>query len=412
MRILFISWWWPYPTNNGAKIRVYNLLRQLASRHEITLLAFAAAGEAAPDHVDHLRAFCRRIEIVPKPVYQPNSARATAGYLSRWPRSLIDTYSPEMARRVRALVEAGAVDMVIGSQLQSMRYLELARGLPAVLEEIEVTGYHDRVRAAGGSAARARARLTVSKLDSALRRLLARGCAVTVVSEDERALVQRAAPPGGRVEVIPNGVDTLRLRPLSDVQPQPFTLIYPGAVTYSANLDAVTYFIHDALPLVRRQFPDARFIVTGGTGDVDVSALAAQPGVTFTGYLPDVAAAVRAAWAVVVPLRQGGGTRLKVLEAMALGTPVISTRKGAEGLDVRHGANILLADAPDDLAEAVATLFRDPALRAGLAANARRLVEETYDWAVIGRRLLALVDDAAAARGQASARARQITDDE
>jgi glycosyltransferase involved in cell wall biosynthesis len=397
MRILFISWWWPYPADNGAKIRVYHLLKQLASAHDVTLLAFAADGEAAPEHIEHLRAFCRHVETVPKPVYKPNSARATAGYLSRWPRSLIDTYSPDMARRVRALVETGTVDMVIGYELQSMRYLELARGLPTVLEEIEVTGYYDRVREAGSAAARARAQLTVNKLDGALRRLMARGCAVTVVSDDEYALVQRSAPPEGRVEVIPNGVDTLRLRPLPGSEPQPFTLIYPGAVTYSANLDAVTYFIHNVLPLLRRQFAETRFSVTGGTGDVDVSALAAQPGVTFTGYLPDVTAAVRAAWAVVVPLRVGGGTRLKVLEAMALGTPVIATRKGAEGLDVRHGANILLADTPDELAQAAATLFRDPALRTGMAANARRLVEETYDWQVIGRRLLTLVAQVAAA---------------
>lgn len=398
MRTLFLSWWWPYPANNGSKIRAYNLLKQLASAHDVTLLSFAAPGEAAPDQVEHLRAFCRHVEAVPKPDYRPNSLRATAGYLSRWPRSLIDTYSQAMAHRVQAAVDTGSVDIVIASQLQDMRYLELARGLPAIIEEIEVTGYHDRVRQARSPAARARAQLTVSKLESALHSLMARGCAVTVVSEQERELMLRAAPPNGRVEVIPNGVDTIRLRPLSDVQPQPFALIYPGAVTYSANLDAVTYFINDVLPLVRRQFPETRFLVTGGTGNVDVSALAAQPGVTFTGYLPDVAAAVRKAWAVVVPLREGGGTRLKVLEAMALGTPVVATRKGAEGLNVRHGANILLADTPDELAEAIATLFHDPALRAGLAGNARRLVEETYDWSVIGRRLLALVADVAAAR--------------
>jgi len=397
MRILFISWWWPYPANNGSKIRAYNLLRQLASVHDITLLSFAAPGEADPNHVEHLRAFCRHVEAVPRPDYRPNSLRATAGYLSRWPRSLVDTYSQAMARRVSDLVGAGSADVVIGYELQTMRYLELARGLPTIIEEIEVTGYHDRVRAASG-AARARAQLTVNKLESALHSLMARGCAVTVVSEQERELVLRAAPPGARVEVIPNGVDTIRLRPLSTAQPQPFTLIYTGAVTYSANLDAVTYFVQDVLPLVRRQFPETRLLVTGGTGSVDVSALAAQPGVTFTGYLPDVAAAVREAWAVVVPLREGGGTRLKVLEAMALGTPVVSTRKGAEGLDVRHGANILLADTADALAQAIASLFRDPALRAGLAGNARRLVEETYDWSVIGRRLLALVEDMAAVR--------------
>lgn len=397
MRILFLSWWWPYPANNGAKLRAYNLIKQLATIHDVTLFAFATADEAAPSQIDHMRVFCHHIEVLPKPHYRPGSLRATAGYLSRWPRSLIDTYSPEMARRVRAHLEAGKADMLIGSQLQSMRYLTLAGNVPTLLEEIEVTGYHDHVRQAGSAAARARAQLTLTKLESALRALMAHGCAVTVVSEAERDLVQPIVPHGGLLEVVPNGVDTAVFRPAQSIQPQPHTLIYTGSVTYSANLDAVTYFIHEVLPLVRRQFPDTRFIVTGGTGDVDVSALAAQPGVVFTGYLPDVATAVREAWATIVPLRQGGGTRLKVLEAMALGTPVISTRKGAEGLDVHSGSDIVLADTPTELAEAVASVFHDPALRAGLAANARQMVEEVYDWKVIGRRLLTLVEAVATA---------------
>jgi glycosyltransferase involved in cell wall biosynthesis len=392
MQIVFISWWWPYPQNNGSKIRIYHLLRQLSAAHEVTLLSFAEADEATPEQIAHLRTFCQRVEAVPKPQYQPGSLRATLGYLSRWPRSLIDVYSETMARQVQ--VASVGADVLIASQLQTLRYLEAAPHLPGILEEIEVTGFYNAVEQAERNRQRLRAQMTLSKLENALRHLMQRGVALTVVSEAERDYIRRFAPPGARIEVIPNGVDTQANQPDATL-PQPDTLIYPGAVTYSANYDAVAFFIREVLPLVRQRIPGAQFTVTGGTGQVDVSDLAAQPGVRFTGYLPEVAPAVRASWATVVPLRQGGGTRLKILESMALGTPVIATRKGAEGLNARHGEHLLLADEPQALAEAVCTLLNDTALRARLARAARALVEQQYDWTSIGRQLVHLSEEQA-----------------
>lgn len=390
-RIVFVSWWWPYPANNGAKLRAYHLLRELSREHQITLLSFAEPGEATPAQVSHLTTFCARVEVVPKPEYQPNTLKATLGYLSRWPRSLVDVYSLAMAARVRAAVESG-VDVLIASQLQTMRYLELAPHVPAVLEEAEITGFQDRVKQASRSGSRLRAQLTLSKLENALRSLLERGVVMTVASDTERQYFRQFAPAGGSIEVIPNGVDTVTNRPDPNTQPEPYTLIYTGAVTYSANLDAVSYFVRDVWPLVRARAPEARFTITGGTGQVDVSALAAQPGVTFTGYVTEIAPVLQKNWALVVPLREGGGTRLKILEAMALGVPVISTGKGAEGLNVQHGEHLLIADQPAQMADTIRALFDNPAQRATLAANARALVEREYDWGVIGRRLLAVID--------------------
>ncbi len=386
--VVFLSWWWPYPANNGAKLRIYHLLRQLSRDHRITLLSFAEPGEAAPEHIAHLRDFCAQVEALPKPVYQPGRTKALLGYLSRWPRSLVDVYSPAMAERVQAAVRQETVDVIVASELQTMRYLELAPQIPAVLEEAEITFFHNRMQQAAATRSRFRAQLTLSKLEAALRALLERGVAMTVVSEAEREYMARFAPPGACIEVVPNGVDTVGNRPDPAARPANHTLIYTGAVTYSANLDAVTYFVRDVWPLVRARAPEAQFTVTGGTGKVDVSALAAVPGVTFTGYVPEVAPVVQRHSALVVPLREGGGTRLKILEAMALGVPVISTSKGAEGLNVRHEENILIADQPAQMADTIRALFDDAALRATLAANARALVEREYDWSAIAQRLL------------------------
>ncbi len=391
--LIFIAWWWPYPANNGSKIRIYNLLKHLSKSYDVTLLSFAEGDEATPEQIEHMRGFCKRVEVVPKPTYHPGAAKALLGYFSPWPRSLVDVYSPAMAALVQQVAAQSKVDALIVSELQAIRYTDVLPGIPAVMEEIEVTFYHDQVASASGRAGRFRAQLTLSKLESAFKRLLSRGVAMTVVSDAERVNMQRFAPAHARIELVPNGVDTTENQPDSTILPKPHSLIYTGAVTYNANLDAVSYFAQEALPLIHQRVPDAQFTITGGTGKIDVSQLAALPGVHFSGYLPSVAKAVQESWAVVTPLRMGSGTRLKILEAMALGTPVISSHKGAEGIHIHPGEDILIADTPQEMADAVCRLFEDAALRAKLAAGGRALVEREYDWGVIGKRLSDLVEE-------------------
>jgi glycosyltransferase involved in cell wall biosynthesis len=389
--LLFLSWWWPYPANNGSKIRIYNLLRHLSQHYRVTLLSFAEADEATPEQIAHLEEICDQVEVVPKPHYNPSAIKSTLGYLSRWPRSLVDVYSNDMGERVQRLHQAQPVDVVVASQFQTMRYLELLPDVPAILEELEITGFHNAVEQASSTPKRLRAQLTLNKFQQSIQHLMQMGAACTVVSASEAAYIQRVIP-SSHVEVVPNGVDTIANQPDPSIEPKPYSLIYTGAVTYNANLDAVEYFVHDIWPLVCRHYPQAIFTVTGGTGNVSVSELAASPGVTFSGYLPSVADAVREQWAVIAPLRVGGGTRLKILEAMALGTPVIATSKGAEGLDIHSGKDILIADTPEDFADAISRLFEDGTLRTQLAIAGRALVERDYDWSALASRLINLVE--------------------
>ncbi len=392
MHILFISWWWPYPANNGSKIRIYNLLRHLSREFQVTLLSFADADEATPEQLAHMRSFCKRVEVVPKPVYNPSALKATLGYFSRWPRSLVDVYSEPMEHLVKQVCADG-IDAILSSELQTMRYLEVVPHIPGILEEIEITQFHNKVDEAEGQAGRLRAQMTLNKFENSLRQLLVHRIAFTVVSEAEKQNVLRFAPPKSDIRVVPNGVDTKANQPDPSIAVEPYRLIYTGAVTYQPNYDAVRYFILDVLPLIRAKTPQAHFYVTGGTGKVDVSDLAAQPGVTFTGYLPSVADAVRASSVMVVPLQSGGGTRLKILEAMALGAPVVSTHKGAEGINVHDGQDIVLADTPEQIATAVQKLFDDPQYRAQIARGGRALVEQTYDWGIIAHQLFDLIHD-------------------
>ena len=390
--LLFLSWWWPYPANNGAKIRIYNLVRHLSQHYELTLLSFAEADEATPEQIAHLSSFCSHVEAVSKPHYNPGAFKSTLGYLSRWPRSLVDVYSLPMAERIIQIKQIQSVDIIIASEFQTMRYIELLPDVPAILEELEITGFYNAVEQAKSTPKRLRAQLTLTKFQQSINHLMQNGAACTIVSAGEAAYIKPLVPSATRIEVVPNGVDTSANHPDSAVQPKPFSLIYTGAVTYTANYDAVAYFVREIWPLVHALYPQATFMVTGGTGTVDVSDLAAVAGVTFSGYLPSVAEAVRKQWAVIAPLRMGGGTRLKILEAMALGTPVIATSKGAEGLDVHNGENILIADTQQAFADAISRLFEDATLRNQLALAGRALMEHDYDWGALASRLVDLIE--------------------
>jgi len=390
MRILFLSSWFPYPPNNGSKLRIYNLLRGLAQHHEVTLLSFANVPDADPDtHV--LRALCHEVQVVPWKPFAPHSRRARLGFLSLTPRSVVDTYSLEMAQRIGQAVSGGSYDMVVASEVTMAGYGHCLQGLPALFDDLEVGVLHEQFARATSPWRRFRYGLTWAKHRRYLARLLRHFRACTVVSERERQLLSQAVPGYTPVEIIPNCVN---LSDYDDVHetPQPNTLIFTGSFTYSANHDAMTWFVSQVYPRIQAQVPDVRLFITG---DHAGKPLPPADSITLTGYVDDVRPLVARAWASIVPLRIGGGTRLKILEAMALGTPVVATSKGAEGLDVRHGEHLLIANEPAAFAEQVVRLLRDADLRAALAANGRLLVAERYDWAAVMPRFLKLVEQVA-----------------
>jgi polysaccharide biosynthesis protein PslH len=387
MHVLFLSRWFPYPATNGSKLRIYNLLRVLASRHEVTLLSFADRPDADPA-APALRALCRDIHVVPWTPFDPGSAHALRGLLSSMPRSLVDTFSPVMARRIETILAQDRPDLVVASQVATASYAEYFHDTPALFEEVELGVLYDRFTRAPTAAQRVRHGLTWLKHRRYLSRLLPHFRACTVVSETERSLLATAVPHAPHIEVIPNAVDVAATASVKSTR-NPNGLIFAGSLSYFANHDAMRWFLADVFPHIRRDWPAAQLTVTGDPGD---ASLEPTPGVTLAGLLDDVRGAVASAAVSVVPLRIGGGTRLKILESMALGTPVVATSKGAEGLDVVNGEHLLIADEPRQFADHVLTLLRDPVLRERVAGQARELVARRYDWAVVGPRFAAQID--------------------
>jgi glycosyltransferase involved in cell wall biosynthesis len=387
VRILFLSRWFPYPSNNGSKLRIYNLLRGLAQHQEVTLLSFADQSDVDPN-VSELKSFCRDVQVVPWKPFDPHSHRAWLGFLSLKPRSVIDTFSPEMRECINQTLLEKNYDVVIASQVDTAAYSQYFRDLPALFEEVEVGVLYEQFTQTRSFKPRLRAGLTWLKHRRYLASLLKNFQVCTVVSEQERQYLSRAVNSHTSIEVIPNCVN---LTSYSDVQetPQPNTLIFTGAFSYFPNYEAMAWFLRKAYPLIQAQVPDVHLTITGNHQN---RPLPPATNVTLTGFVDDVRPLIARSWASVVPLHTGGGTRLKILEAMALGTPVVATSKGAEGLDVQDGKHLLIADTPEMFAQAVTCLLMDAELRRLLSTNAYQLVREKYDWAVVIPRFLDLIE--------------------
>ena len=388
MRILFLSAWYPFPPNNGSRIRIYNLLRGLAQRHDITVLSFADQPNCDPDEPE-LRQLCSHIEIIPLKQFNPTGWRARLGFLSPVPRSVIDTFSSEMAERIQELVETTEFDLVIASQTRMAGYVDYFVSLPAIFDEVEISLLYEDYARSKTIKQRLRAGLTWLKHRYYLSRLLRRFPIITVASEQERQLLSQSVPHDARrVTVIANCIDVAAYENVQ-VEPQPNTLIYTGSFSYYPNHDAMVWFIKQVLPLVQVNILDVQLTITGNQAG---RPLPPSDHVQHVGFVDDIAAYVAASWISLAPIWSGGGTRLKILEAMALRTPVIATSKGAEGLDAQHDEHILIADTAADFASAVIRLLQESTLRKKLTDNAYRLVNEKYDWTAIAPQMQQLVE--------------------
>jgi glycosyltransferase involved in cell wall biosynthesis len=385
MKILFLSTWFPYPPNQGSKIRAYYLLKHLAEAHEVALVTYEDV-DLEPAWVEHIRQLCSRLEIVQRKPFAASKGKTWLGWLSPLPSAVVAIHSPEMADRVRQVAESWKPDCVVALTFVTAPYALEVQGVPKVLDidNFMARMLQETIPMADNLLGRMRRWLAYRKFLAYERKLYPQFDLCLAVTESDRRLVMQQMPfEPEQVIITPNGVDT-RHNHLEGVKPVPDSLIFNGAMTYNANYDAVAYFLAEIFPLIHQQAPDTRLRVTGSTRGVDLDSLPLDGQVELTGYLADIRPAVAESWACVVPLRLGGGTRLKILEAMSLGTPVISTVKGAEGLDVEDGVHLLIGETPEEFAAHVLRVLRSADLRHELACNAARLVTEKYEWSQIG----------------------------
>ena len=397
--MLVVSAQFPFPPRSGFAVRVYQLARRLAARHDVTLLSLARAEDR--DGVAALRDELR-VEVIERAASSA-AAKRLAQLLSapsRRPYACRAVGAAQMQRAIDELCAARAFDAV---QLESsvLCGYSFPAGVRLILDEHNIeyevfARQHDGERS---PARRAFNRLERARFRRFEQRWWERAAACAVTSPREAAVV-RAHAPATPVAVVPNGVDLEHFRP-SGAEVEPHTLAFNGVLDYRPNVDAARHLVDEIWPLVLRRSPRARLTIVGRTGGADVRGLR-RPGVDVVGEVPDVRPHLERAAVVAVPIRMGGGTRLKVVEGLALGKAMVSTSLGCEGIAVRDGEHLRIADGAQAFAARVVELFEDRAAALALGRAGRALVEREYSWELSAARLGALYEQViSSSRGKA-----------
>ncbi len=410
MHILFLSPYPPYPPRSGGALRIYNLLRGLSQRHHVCCLTFAP-DEADVAALQPLREFCQVITVqghVPRSLL----GRAWTTLSSPLPDMALRNVSPAYATALRQLLIEQRFDILQVESIEMAHYglavrhyqAQLQPQVPMLIFDEFNAEYVLQQRAALTDLRHPRTLKTLvagsysliqwRKLAHYERRLLRTyDCTLAVSHEDRRALLR--LDNQAAIAIVPNGVDT-RYFARSAVPPDtqstlaalPHTIVFTGSLDFRPNIDAVRWFIQAVLPRVRASCPQAHFVVVGRSPVPAVHALHDGHTVTVVGEVADVRPFISNAAVYVVPMRIGGGVRLKLLEALAMEAPVVCTSMGAEGVDeLRDGDHLLLADTPDAFATAVIRLLQDRPAGDRLGVQGRKLVHNQYDWHMIVPRL-------------------------
>ena len=396
LRILYVSQMPASPPRFGAQARIHGLMTQLARRHDLTAVMLVDDEFDAEECRRAMQVYCREVVLVPNPYGRKGLTKRLLQL-----RSLVSTQSferlrvtvPELQQALNRILRSRRFD-VVNLEFSNLGHCDLAQAPPGERPPILVVDSHNidydlarQYARAGGNLTR---RLYAAGNWRKLRREELRTysdadgvclCSVT----DERRLLDQLA--GGRTVVIPNAADVEYYQPrATDPPPDGRTVVFFGLLSYVPNVDGVTHFLREIWPRIAKAHPEARCKIIGDGAPPSLRALAGHR-VELTGFVPDLRPHLATAAAVLVPLRLGGGTRLKIVEAMAMGKAIVSTTLGAEGIEAVPGRDLLIENQPVAFADAVYRLLVEPALAGRIGQAARQLAVERYAWSGAARAL-------------------------
>jgi glycosyltransferase involved in cell wall biosynthesis len=399
-KLLFLSQMFPLPVRSGCQLRTFNLLQRLSQRFDVTLFTLAAdPGWEA--HVAELGKHCARV--VPVVPDNKKSRLHRAAYKALyWLRRVLLAESsdlfyntvPNVNRQLRAELARTRYDVIFCEYWFWDQRVFAAPGLK-VIDANDVQS--ERIERALDLSRNPVEKLLRPYLVRRYRRseaeALGRADIVVATTVKDRAAFDAMTPASAEKIVLPTGLDTDYFEPQPGARPDPRNIVFYGALSNPMNRDAVQYLVRDILPRIRERVPGARLTIVGAFPPPEIAALAARdPGITVTGYVEDVRQPLSEAGVVVCPLRFGYGIRGRVFELMSMGVPVVATPVAVEGMELASGDGILLAENPNDFADAVAQVLSDATLRTDLGRRGRQITVERMSIAATYDRLAEILD--------------------
>ena len=396
MRLLLLTPQLPYPPHQGTSLRNFNLIAQLAKRHQVCLLTFLEPDQSLKD-AGPLLDICEWIDTIPVP-QRSNTNRLRQMLTTRRPDMAWRLWSLDFRDRLTMRLAEAPFDVVQIEAIELAPYIptvEAAKPRPLIVYEdhnaewvLQKRACLTDLRTPRRWPAAAYSLVQWMRLKRYEAEICRRADRVVAVSQADRDAILAIAP-GVTVTVVPNGID---LDEYTDYEGpvETFDLVFTGKMDFRPNIDAMLWMGREVWPLIRRQHPQTRLAIVGQRPHARLEPLRGNDGITITGWVPDVRPYIAGATVYVAPLRVGGGTRLKLLQALAMARATVATSLGAEGFPVRHGRELLLADTPEDFAQAVLRLVEDREQRDQLGEAARRFVEAAYGWDALIPKLEAL----------------------
>jgi len=392
MNLLWLNAGLLLPLDKGGKLRTWHLMRQLARRHEITYLSFRDVTDS-PDAVKGMNEVAAKVVTVPRTEARKGTAKfyVDAGrYLANGKPYAVAKYrSLDYRHAIGQLLNEQQFDAIVCDFLVPVVNLPDPLPCPSILftHNVEAEIWRRHAETARNPIARLLLEQQRRRMLRFERAALRRFDLVLAVSDADGQTFDRLYPGTltAPVHVVQTGVDTSFFAPTTATPTKRAPLVFTGSMDWLPNVDGMQYFVHEILPRIREAEPDATISIIGRSPTPAVKRLALEAGIEVTGRVDDVRPHIAEGSVYVVPLRIGGGTRLKIFEAMAMGKAVVSTTIGAEGLPVTPGEHVLIADDPAQFAQAVIGLIRDDERRRRLEAQARRLVVDRYDWVAVSR---------------------------
>ncbi len=388
VRLLWVKVGGLWPLNTGGRLRSFHIISELSKKHRVVLLTTHGPGDD-PEGLAARLPRCERVVSAPHLIPKHSSARFAGAVAQSWfsplPVDLWKWRVPALREEIRRLLSSQAVDVCIADFLFAVPNVGTDGRVPVIFFEhnVEHMIWKRMTQVETSSWRRVLLGLEWRKM----RRYEAHACSradlTLAVSEVDRTLLATHAPDA-KICSIPTGVDTTFFTPNRSAE-LPGSLVFTGSMDWFPNEDAILHFMDAILPHIRQEIPHVHLTVVGRNPTPRLRAAASEARVRVTGTVDDVRPYVANAAVYVVPLRIGGGTRLKIFEALAMEKAVVATTVGAEGLPLTPGAHFLQADDPAGFARAVVSLLQDPAHRRSLGAAGRRLIEERYSWPHVAR---------------------------
>ena len=387
MKIIWVKAGGLVPPDSGGKIRSLNIAKELAKSHEVTLFTFYV--EEPNDEHYTLAPIFHKVVTHPLRVSTGRGFGEAIGYLASFfsplPYSFSKYCRPEVTSHLREVLTTGQYDIILCDFVNAAPVVPFDLGIPVVIftHNVEAMIWRRHWEVTVNPVWKFVFKREYAKMRTAEMDYLRRSTHVLTVSDTDTAFFAKDLSPA-KITTIPTGVDIDYFQPTDGEEPD--SLVFTGSMDWMPNEDGILYFVNAILPLIRKQRPNVKLWVVGRRPGKKIQALAeSDPGIVVTGRVEDIRPFIAKGAVYIVPLRVGGGTRLKIFEAMAMGKAVISTTIGAEGLPVTNGSDIVLADEPNFFADEVCRLLDSPRERKRIGDAARRIVEEKYSWAAVAR---------------------------